>query len=147
MRPTAVYVLQCEEGAWYVGMSNHPYRRFIKHCEWEGSYYTRHYTPLRIAHVWWYPTRARAEYMEEAMTALLRDHALKVGGGLRTVVGMSGRGKDREPSIFVLAEELEGRIGKLYVAHINSRFMRGKTKAGVSGYRRSKGWLIKKGTQ
>ena len=89
----SVYVLECEEGAWYVGLSSNPYRRYIRHISGDGSQYTSHYKPKRIAHVFWYSSRTKAKYMEEVMTCLMRDQALKVGGGLRTAVGVSGRGK------------------------------------------------------
>ena len=91
----SVYVLECEEGAWYVGVSYHPFRRFLLHLNGDGSWYTLAYKPRRLAYVHWYPSRARAEYMEEVMTALLRDQVLKVGGGAYTVPSMSGRGRSR----------------------------------------------------
>lgn len=111
MEPTAVYVLECEEGAWYVGMSNDPDRRFQEHliCT-EG--FTSHYRPVRIAWRGWYPTRQRAEWMENLVTSEMRSVALKVGGGIRCDISPSGRGRYNAPwkyLVWGLPSELDVR--------------------------------------
>lgn len=118
MTPTAVYILKCECEAWYIGLSVNPYRRLIKHLEGEGSLFTTHYKPLRIAYVKWYPSRNQAMHMEEVWTCLLRDQALKVGGGLRTGVSMSGRGRWREFESIGILWAMEQTLPKKF--HITS---------------------------
>jgi predicted GIY-YIG superfamily endonuclease len=144
MQPTAVYVLECEEGAWYVGVSYHPYRRYLEHLEDHGSFYTHHYKPIRIAHVQWYPTRKQAEYMETVMTALMRDVTLKVGGGFHTLVTPSGRGRRREKDSYMFFEEIKGRLKTLDVPHLKACYLRGKPKPYQDACRRGAGWLIRR---
>ena len=138
MPATAMYVLECEEGAWYVGISYQPFKRFVQHMNGHSSWYTTAYKPKRLAYLHWYATRAKAEYMEEVMTALLRDQALKVGGGTYTVPSMSGRGRCRfetEMCRFELSEVLR-------VKTIPESFT-GIPKRKVNHMLRSANWLIK----
>lgn len=89
---TFLYVLKCEDDAWYVGVTCNPKQRFNRHWRGEGSLYTTAYKPLKIVYMRAFSRRAEAFFGECSMTSLLRQYALKVGGALRCWPGPSGRG-------------------------------------------------------
>jgi predicted GIY-YIG superfamily endonuclease len=45
---TTIYVLECEGGKYYIGMTQHRRRRFRQHFESSGSAWTRKYPPQKI---------------------------------------------------------------------------------------------------
>ena len=45
---TTIYVLECEGGKYYIGMTKHRRRRFRQHFESSGSAWTRKYPPQKI---------------------------------------------------------------------------------------------------
>lgn len=44
-----LYILECEDGKWYVGKTSDLPRRYAQHAEGRGSVWTREYAPIRIA--------------------------------------------------------------------------------------------------
>ena len=89
-----VYVLECEEGAWYVGITNNLQRRFQQHhTHNRGSVYTSIYKPIRVKWAKQVPTKERALELEEWITRRLQQKALKVGGGSLTNPWFNGRGR------------------------------------------------------
>lgn len=93
-RKVAVYVLECEDEAWYVGVAEDPYHRFSQHQGRGGAQYTKIYRPLRIAHMFWCKNREEAEHLENAMTYVMQQMYLKVAGGRWSMPSPSGRGKE-----------------------------------------------------
>lgn len=91
---TAVYVLLCEDEAWYVGVAEDPYHRFEQHKAGKGAVYTRLYPPHYIAHMFWCENREEALHLEDAMTYVLQQSYLKVAGGRWTMPSPSGRGRE-----------------------------------------------------
>lgn len=45
------YVLQLEEGKWYVGKTNDPFNRLMEHVNESGSVWTRRYAPVQVHEV------------------------------------------------------------------------------------------------
>lgn len=90
----AVYVLLCEDEAWYVGVAEDPHQRFEQHKAGKGAVYTRLYPPKRIAHLFWCETREEALYLEDAMTYVMQQSYLKVAGGRWTMPSPAGRGRE-----------------------------------------------------
>lgn len=90
---TACYLLWCEGGALYVGITEEFEARMESHFNGGGSVYTQWYTPIKVLGVAWFPVRGRAEWMEAVVTAGLRERWLKVAGGCYTKPTASGRGK------------------------------------------------------
>jgi putative endonuclease len=43
-----LYILECEGGSWYTGISPDPQKRFEAHCKGKGARYTKMNKPLRI---------------------------------------------------------------------------------------------------
>lgn len=91
---TAVYVLLCEDEAWYVGVAEDPYHRFKQHQAGKGAVYTRLYPPRYIAHLFWCETKEEALHLEDAMTYVMQQSYLKVAGGRWTMPSPSGRGRE-----------------------------------------------------
>lgn len=89
---TAVYLLKCEAGAWYVGITEDLEARMENHMSGNGSVFTKHYRPLEVTCVAWMPVRGKAEFMECAVTAGLQKIVHKVAGGCYTKPSPSGRG-------------------------------------------------------
>lgn len=96
-KKVAVYVLECEDEAWYVGIAEDPYHRFEQHQGKGGAQYTQIYRPIRIAHMFWCKNREEAEHLEDAMTSVMQRMFLKVAGGRWSRPSPSGRGKEWTP--------------------------------------------------
>ena len=46
--PWSLYILECEDGTFYTGISPDPESRFEKHQQGKGAAYTRAHRPLKI---------------------------------------------------------------------------------------------------
>lgn len=62
------YILECEDGSFYTGWTNHLQVRFEAHQKGTGAKYTRSHKPVRIAYY---------ETFETASEAMKREAALK----------------------------------------------------------------------
>lgn len=51
MSPWSVYILLCQDGSFYTGISNNVTRRFLDHKNGNGGAYTRSHPPLKIIYI------------------------------------------------------------------------------------------------
>lgn len=91
-----VYVLACELGKYYVGLTNDIHRRMLEHECGDGSVWTRLYRPIELIH----ETPGNL-YKETALTLIyMRKHGWdNVRGGAYTQVNMGA------PHVFNFTEE------------------------------------------
>jgi putative endonuclease len=71
-KPWAVYLLHCEGGKSYIGISPLPHERFAAHQAGKGAAFTRAYRPQALAAVVWFENRSAAASMEARLKALAR---------------------------------------------------------------------------
>ena len=55
-----VYVLLCEDGSFYTGVTNNLEKRFLDHKNGKGGYYTRSHKPIRLVYSEELPTHSAA---------------------------------------------------------------------------------------
>jgi len=67
-----VYVIECESGAWYTGVSNDVERRFRQHVEGKGAKYMRMDKPKRVVAAQEFSSKGEALKSEAALKALTR---------------------------------------------------------------------------
>jgi putative endonuclease len=67
-----VYILECEDGSLYTGMTTDVARRVREHQAGIGAKYTRGRTPVRLVHSERYRTRSHALRRELAIKRLTR---------------------------------------------------------------------------
>lgn len=63
-RPWWLYLLECQRGQLYAGISPDPERRYAAHLAGRGARYTRANPPLRLLAVRAYPSRSAASVAE-----------------------------------------------------------------------------------
>ena len=68
-----VYVIECESGAWYTGVSNDPERRFREHAAGKGAKFMRMDRPKRIAAMRACGSKGEALSLEAAVKQLSRE--------------------------------------------------------------------------
>lgn len=68
-----VYVIECESGAWYTGVTNDLQRRFAQHASGKGAKYFRMDAPKRIAAAKPFETKGEALSQEAALKRLTRE--------------------------------------------------------------------------
>jgi putative endonuclease len=68
-----VYVIECESGAWYTGVTNDLERRFQQHAAGKGAKYFRMDAPKRIAAVEGFASKGEALSQEAALKRLPRE--------------------------------------------------------------------------
>jgi len=71
-KPWAVYLLHCEGGKSYIGISPWPHKRFDAHRSGKGAAFTRANRPQVLAAVVWFENRSAAASMEARLKALAR---------------------------------------------------------------------------
>ncbi|MGB7739728.1 MAG: GIY-YIG nuclease family protein [Steroidobacteraceae bacterium] len=71
-KPWAVYLLHCEGGKSYVGISPWPHERFAAHKAGKGAAFTRANRPVSLAAIAWFESRSAAASMEARLKALSR---------------------------------------------------------------------------
>ena len=72
-----LYLLECENGSYYAGITTDLNRRFAEHVFGIGARYTRSNPPLRVVAIREFPDRSSASRAEAALKKLPR--AAKVG--------------------------------------------------------------------
>jgi len=72
-----VYIIECESGAWYTGVSNDPERRFRVHAAGKGAKYMRMDKPRRILAVRACESKGAALTLEAAIKQLSRNDKQK----------------------------------------------------------------------
>ncbi|HEU5399590.1 MAG TPA: GIY-YIG nuclease family protein [Gammaproteobacteria bacterium] len=68
-----VYVIECESGAWYTGVSNDPERRFHEHAAGKGAKFMRMDPPKRIVAMKACASKGKALQREAAIKRLSRE--------------------------------------------------------------------------
>lgn len=68
-----VYVIECESGAWYTGVSNDPERRFHAHAAGKGAKFMRMDRPKRIVAAEACASKGEALKQEAAIKQLSRE--------------------------------------------------------------------------
>ena len=68
-----VYVIECESGAWYTGVSSDPERRFREHAAGKGAKFMRMDRPLRIVAAQACASRGAALSLEAAIKRFSRE--------------------------------------------------------------------------
>ena len=71
-RPWAVYLLHCQDGRSYIGISPAPGERFAAHQAGKGAAFTRANRPVSLASIVWFESRNAAASMEVRLKALAR---------------------------------------------------------------------------
>ncbi len=71
-----LYLIECSNGAWYAGITNHLQRRYDAHAAGRGARYTRANPPRRLLGWCPYPDRASASRAEAAIKRLPRERKL-----------------------------------------------------------------------
>lgn len=74
--PWLVYLLECEDGTLYTGITNDLYRRFAEHCAGVGARYTRSHPPAGVLAVLVATDRSDALRIEAAVKALPKTEKL-----------------------------------------------------------------------
>jgi putative endonuclease len=67
-----VYLLHCEGGKSYIGISPAPQERFAAHQAGKGGAFTRSNRPVSLAAIVWFESRSAAASMEVRLKALAR---------------------------------------------------------------------------
>ncbi len=75
-----VYLLECENGALYTGITTDLARRFAEHAAGKGGHYTRAHPPVRIAYSEKQPDRSAALQREAQIKKWKRSEKLKLIG-------------------------------------------------------------------
>ena len=73
-----VYLIQCEDGSIYTGITNNMERRFKEHEGKIGGHYTRAHKVEKILYTEEYPTRSEALKREAEIKKLTRDKKLEL---------------------------------------------------------------------
>jgi len=76
-RPWSVYLLHCDGGKSYTGISPSPQARFEVHQTGKGAAFTRANRPRVLAAVVWFESRSAAASMEARLKALARPAKLE----------------------------------------------------------------------
>ena len=73
-----VYLIQCEDGSIYTGITTDLERRFKEHSDKTGGHYTRAHKVEKILYTEEYPTRSEALKREAEIKKLRRDKKFKL---------------------------------------------------------------------
>ena len=73
-----VYLIQCEDGSIYTGITTDLKRRFKEHRDKIGGHYTRAHKVEKILYTEEYPTRSEALKREAEIKKLRRDKKFKL---------------------------------------------------------------------
>ena len=81
--PPLIYVLECEDNCWYVGITMNLNLRWAQHLSGAGAKWTRIHKPIRIAEVY---TENCSRELEESVTKkyIAQHGAENVRGGFHT---------------------------------------------------------------
>jgi putative endonuclease len=71
-----LYLLECRNGSWYAGITNHLDARYAAHAAGRGARYTRANPPVKLLGFRPYPDRASASRAEWQMKQLPREKKL-----------------------------------------------------------------------
>ena len=71
-----LYLIECRNGSWYAGITNHLDARYAAHLAGRGARYTRANPPMQLIGFREYPDRSSASKAEWAIKQLPREHKL-----------------------------------------------------------------------
>ena len=77
-----LYLLECNNGAYYAGITNDLEARFISHVSGKGARYTRANPPIKIIASKSYPDRSTASIAEAQLKNLPRNRKLQYFEGI-----------------------------------------------------------------
>lgn len=75
--PWSLYLLQCNDGSFYAGISNRLEERIAAHNRGEGAKYTRGRLPVKLLKTQNYPDRSSASKAEAAIKKLPKNKKLE----------------------------------------------------------------------
>lgn len=78
MKPWFLYLLECQDGSIYTGITVDITARYAAHANGTGARYTRSHPPQRLLAVIEYPDRSAASKAEYAMKKLTAEEKRKV---------------------------------------------------------------------
>lgn len=58
------YIIECEDGSYYTGYSNDPWKRFEAHKSGKGAKYTRSHKPKKLVYIYRHKTKSQAMRQE-----------------------------------------------------------------------------------
>lgn len=73
-----VYLIECEDGSIYTGITTDLKRRFIEHVEGKGGRYTRSHKVKKILYSEKHPSRSKASRREAAIKSWSRGKKLEL---------------------------------------------------------------------
>lgn len=73
-----VYILECDNGAFYTGYTNNLDRRYKDHCEGKAAKYTRSFKPVKIAQSWKFKEKSAAMRTEMYIKRLTQNEKLQL---------------------------------------------------------------------
>ncbi|MEW5836442.1 MAG: GIY-YIG nuclease family protein [Pseudomonadota bacterium] len=71
-----LYLIECANGAWYAGITNHLQRRYDAHADGRGARYTRANPPRHLLGWRGFPDRSSASRAEAAIKRLPRERKM-----------------------------------------------------------------------
>ena len=90
-KPCFVYMLECRNGAYYVGITSDLEQRLLDHIEGRGACYTWRHRPLKLVRVEEFPSREQAARRERRLKGLSRSRKRELADRRRlAVTPMSG---------------------------------------------------------
>ena len=75
-KPWCVYLLECQDGSFYTGITNRLAQRFVAHKLGKGARYTRSHPPKQLIGSLPYANRSQASIAEHQIKQLKRDQKL-----------------------------------------------------------------------
>ncbi|MBD1372483.1 GIY-YIG nuclease family protein [Hazenella sp. IB182357] len=81
-----VYILECRDGTYYTGITNHLDKRLEKHQAGKGAKYTRGRTPVQLRYLEWVENKSEAlqrEYKIKKMSRYKKQILIKSLGVLQ----------------------------------------------------------------
>lgn len=72
-----VYIILCEDGSFYTGISNDVEKRFQDHMDGKGAKYTRSHKPLKLIYQEQFKTQSEALKREIEIKSWPRDKKIK----------------------------------------------------------------------
>lgn len=74
----SVYILLCEDGSFYTGVSDNPQQRFLDHKNGKGGRYTRSHKPTKIIYLEELPTKSLALKRERQIKGWSRTKKIRI---------------------------------------------------------------------
>lgn len=92
-----LYLLECDSGAWYAGITNRMQARYRAHAEGKGAKYTRANPPVGVVGCAQFADRSSASKAEASIKRLPRSRKLAALQGFASAESMSGEQGEAAP--------------------------------------------------